>query len=81
MKIKQGIDPAEYGFEQWASGVWYYDCEVLEGPDEPIELSFIIENDSLTLYQTNEKVSKEWTDCVFEIPKEVIRLIKDGGLE
>ncbi len=78
MKINP-TDYTKYGFVQWASGVWYLPCKALEG--EKTDLSFIIEDNELRLYHTLEVATTDntWLDSVFDIPEEVIRLIRDSG--
>jgi hypothetical protein len=80
MKLNKAINPQDYGFVQWASGVWYYECKTLES-QTTTDLSFIIEDNELRLYHTLEVATTKntWLDSVFDIPEEVIRLIRDSG--
>ena len=82
MKLKKQINPRDYGFEQWVSGVWYYTLPVIEGDSD---ISLTIDGDELALYLSVEYDTKQNGEFLefnelHEIPLPLIGMIKDGVL-
>ena len=79
MKIRKGTNLTKYGFEQWSNGVWYLPLETLETNAVENEVSLIVEDNELRLYEHTAKNNE--FESVFEIPSALIRMIRDGVVE
>ena len=87
MKLKERTDLTKYNFKQWPSGVWYHECELLDHNEQDgdfgSEMSFYVEDNELKILHNNEQFSTDnkWLTSVFDIPKDVIKLIKEASNE
>jgi Mg2+ and Co2+ transporter CorA len=85
MKVNKMFNPEKYGFKKRlkTKEVWYLDCGNPTEKDTGelvIELSFVYENGEVSLYNVVENIDEEihWLSAIFDIPKGIIDMIKDG---